>query len=134
MQDTYNYPSLWSLRWSPGACWAAFQAVFPSCFPCLAGGFSLTEKGKNQPDILCAAPHASEDEKRVKMHAGDIIISTACSSPHIWDWPCALCIALYCILHPFVLSSFIFSFSLFFSAFGRSEWLVCDAALCSWFS
>lgn len=95
----------------------------------------LTQKRKNQPDLLCTAPHASKDEKRVKMHAGDTVINTACTFPDMGpNVLCALCIALYCTLLLFVLSSFIFSFSLFFGAFGRSEQLVCDAALCSWFS
>lgn len=43
--------------------------------------------------------------------------------------PCTLCIALYCTSLLFVLSSLIFSFSLFFSAFGRSDQSVWDSGL-----
>ena len=72
------------------------------------------------------------------MHAGNTVINIACIFPHMFgigpNVPCTLCIALCCTLLLFVLNSFIFSFSLFCSAFGRSVWLVCDAALCSWFS
>lgn len=119
--------------WSPGACWA----VLPWHFPSPVGGSSLTQKGKNQPDLLCTAPHVSKDEMRVKMHAGDTVINTAYTFPHVCVWPqCASCFLCSFVLNfapVCFVQLYVFIF-LFFSAFGRSEWLVCDAALCSWFS
>lgn len=120
--------------WPPGACWA----VLPWHFPPPVGHSSLTQKGKNQPDLLCTAPHVSKDEMRVKMHVGDTVINTAYTFPHMFgigpNVPCVFCVVLYWTLLLFVLSSFMFFVFLFLSDFGRSERLVCDAALCSWFS
>lgn len=58
-----------SLRLVTRSMLGCLQAVLPWHFPYPAGGCSLTQTGKNQPDLLCTTPHASKNEKRVKMHS-----------------------------------------------------------------